>query len=526
MIDPKLRQRTTSPNPRPRIGANLSNEELLISFEKSVGPTLAPATLKGYAASIRDAIRYFRTAENQEIPVRAWTKTDLSSYIDFVQSNYCANFRQIPFRLPPAAKCDVDVWAGMLPAEEAVRAHCVSCSRFKQPMVAHRLNALGKWFRYLARVGAIPVNVMVDAISDFYDEKSHRQQETGERRRNPSPDEMRRLVNGTSHPQRRAFYAASAKWWLRPNEMFLLDRYASFGLPMPMGLSLPKGFASGFLAHPTLASFDQGGDMAYLPKSKGKTDKRKGNRWIVIDSELRPILMQHLAWWDSKVKRDPNGCPVTTKLWLNTRGGALQQNDLYTEAGFFYTDCERLGLMQPGDRQDSLRRWTAHCQRHFGEQVRQMANVPSDWSNHFRGDAFKDARGKYYEPPPEHVRKKYHELIPRIGFQPLPTGPSATIVTEAQSHRNILSREADHLRLRRTASSYRCVTITTAAGEEWIVPHRILPSILYALRAGRPRNATAPARTDPYTSRIHPATLLAVIRKALVILDSLPPSTS
>lgn len=165
----------------------------------------------------------------------------------------------------------------------------------------------------------------------------------------------------------------------------------------------------------------------YLPDTKGATDKRKGNRWLVIDAELRPIVEQYFHWWESTVRRDAQGRPVTTAMWLNERGTAQRMEDLYPR--YFYEDCERLGLMRaptehaPGERADTRRRWTAHCQRHFAEQVRQRTNVPSDCSNHFRGDAFRDARSDYYKPKPEHVRQKYHELVPLLGFQPLPDAP-------------------------------------------------------------------------------------------------------
>lgn len=214
---------------------------------------------------------------------------------------------------------------------------------------------------------------------------------------------------------RRFFYAASAKWWLRPNEMLMLDRYASLGIPTR---DRPAGFDNGFPANPGLKPYDKGRDLAYLPESKGALDKRKGNRWAVIDHELRPILDAALEWWDRTVECDENRRPVTTQLVLNMAGRALDQHRMYD--AYFYQDCERLGLMQPGDRQRPLRRWTAHCQRHFGEKLLEMHNVPDNWCNHFRGDRLHDARGHYFQPTPEQVREKYHELVPRIGFDPAP----------------------------------------------------------------------------------------------------------
>src|SRR5581483_4902931 len=119
---------------------------------------------------------------------------------------------------------------------------------------------LSKFFKFLAKIGAVPFNIMADVVSEFWEEDPI-DPDDSERRRNPTVEEQVRLVNETAHAQRRAFYACSAKWWFRPNEMFLLDRYASFGLPMPKGLPMPRGFEEGFRKHPHVKAFDEGGDM-------------------------------------------------------------------------------------------------------------------------------------------------------------------------------------------------------------------------------------------------------------------------
>jgi hypothetical protein len=264
-----------------------------------------------------------------------------------------------------------------------------------------------------------------------------------ERKRNPTIPEAVRLVNETAHVRRRGFYAASAKWGARPNEMLRLDRFLSFGLSLPEGMERAQGFENGFPAHPHLKPFSEGGQLVYLPEKRDaqgnpQKDKRTGNRWLVVDAELRPILEQVLADWDRSVKRHPEtGLPVGSGLWLNERGVPEQNDPVLGTAPselsqrWFYPECERLGLMRPaapasgfkGDRADPQRAWTAHCQRHLFEQVGQKAGVPSDWMNHFRGDAFTDARGAYYHPRPEDILAKYLSLMPRLGFKPLSEAP-------------------------------------------------------------------------------------------------------
>jgi hypothetical protein len=419
VIDPRLRQRAVA-TPRASTAslAGLSNEELLRDFERSLDGKLADNTLLGYTHSIRDAIRYFRTSEGEEVPVALWTRDAVWKYVQFVEDNYCANYHVIAYNPPPVATCRARVWLGAKNAETAARENCAGCPLFRRPIVKHRLNALCKFFKHLARRGVIQNNFMRDLREEHTEENPT--QRTGEKRRNPTVDEEVKLVNGTTHPQRRAFYATSAKWWYRPNEMRMLDRYASFGLPSPTG-EVPTGFEHGFTAHPELASFEDGGDLVYLPDTKGARDKRKGNRWSVIDRELRPILEQFFAWWEASVARDERGMPLTTSMWLGGTGRRLLDQRFYPT--FFTKDCLRLGLLTEQEVYNPKRNWTSHCQRHFGEQLLEMNNVPDSWCNHFRGDAFKDARGHYFAPTPQQVREKYRELVPLLGFKPLPDAP-------------------------------------------------------------------------------------------------------
>ena len=494
MIHPRARQRVETVPVRATVKRGVTNAELLAQFARSAEGRLSPAVIEKYVSGIRDAFRYFQTPEGREVPVAEWSKEGVWEYVHFMENNYCANYRQLPWAGESAASCVKRVWIGALPAAQASAEHCAGCPQFKRPDVRFRLHGLNKFYKYLARVGAVPVNFLQDVVGEHYEE-APKLAGSGERRRNPTVEEMLKLVNETAHPARRSFYAASAKWWFRPNEMLMLDRYASFGLATPDGVVAPDGFEDGFAAHRKLASFNEGGDLVYLPKTKGGTDKRKGNRWSVIDAELRPIIEQYFAWWDASVKRDETGRPVTTALWLNESGLALQQKGMYPR--FFTRDCERLGL-QKEDEPDARKRWTAHCQRHFGEQLRQIHNVPADWSNHFRGDAFKDARGHYYQPTPEHIRQKYHELIPLLGFQPLPTAARLRrgAQGEAAIHRSVLEAELARVRSQKQERMEgKCAQIV-GAGEVFVVPQRVVPSVLFALRASREGAEFATARDE------------------------------
>jgi hypothetical protein len=482
MVDPRVRQRVEIVPVRPGVRPGITNDELLQGFIRST--KLSQGALNSYSASIRDFLRFMKREDGREIPAREWTKDAIWAHLHFVEANYCASFQSVPFR-PDHSVCKQRIWIGGLPVAVAAQQHCKECPKFKRPMVQHRVNALSKFFKYITRVGAIPHNIMADVVADWWEENTA-QSGADERRRNPSVDEMVRLVNGTAHPQRRAFYATSAKWWFRPNEMFLLDRYASFGIRPPEGVPTPVGFDDGFPRHPHLKSFDDGGDLVYLPKKPGRPDKRHGNRWLVIDHELRPILDQHFAWWERTVARDKNGRPKTTSLWLTSRGTPLRQHLMYRT--LFHDDCLRLSLVTQEELDNPLRVWTAHCQRHFGEKLLETHNVPDNWCNHFRGDKLRDARGHYYKPNPDEVRQKYHEWVPLLGFKPLADEPALYTKTtsERDVHRRTLSDEIVRIRQQKRRLVQSASERLTSDRESLVVPRRIVAAILFALRLESP----------------------------------------
>lgn len=408
---------------------DLTNAELLGAFKEAMRGDLAEKTIEQYHNFARDAIHYFRTPTGKEIPVRKWTKQGMRKYVSHITNNYCANLRAVP--KPGRVRCEVEVWQGARDATEAVKT-CETCPLFKKLDAYHRLNGISRFFAYLAELDVVPYNFARDVLSEY--NKKRPEEPRGERKRNPTVEEEVRLVNGTAHPKRRFIYAATAKWGVRANELLMLDRYASLGLPMPPGVPEPRGFERGFNTNPQLRNYAQGGRCVWIPETKGKTDKRTGNRWLIVDDELRPITDAYLEWWERTVRRDGQGRPFTTDLIINNDGTPFSKKKAVDKLNqMFFEDCERLGLMLPGDRKKALRKWTSHCQRHHLEQRGEELEVPSDWLNHFRGDAFTDARGSYYEPRPEAVERKYLRHLPPVGFLPIPNVAGAMRGQEARA---------------------------------------------------------------------------------------------
>src|SRR5438067_2085428 len=135
-MDPRARQRQEVVPVRTTVQKDVSNAELLESFQRATAGKMSAKTLESYCGSLRDALRYF-TTEGREVPLRSWTKENVWAYVHFVEANYCASFAPAPFR-PEKAVCRQRVWIGTKPAEAAARENCASCPLFKRPTVVHR----------------------------------------------------------------------------------------------------------------------------------------------------------------------------------------------------------------------------------------------------------------------------------------------------------------------------------------------------------------------------------------------------
>ena len=507
-VDPHARRRQDSVVVRAGLSKTLTNAELVAAFARAQQGKLHPKTIEGYVSFVADAMAYARGEASAELHVSKWTRETLWEYIHYVEGNYCRSFRAVNAPWASGASCRKRVWIGLQPVETALSETCATCPRFESSPtgIQERLKALNRFWKFLTRSGVASANFVRDVASEYAADL--RRDARRERRRNPSVEEMVELVNETLNPRNRAFYACSAKWWFRPNEMMMLDRYASF------------------------PEFDRGGDLVVLPESKGALDKRKGNRVSVIDSELRPIIEQYFLWWERTVERTDDGSPAHTSMWLTMRGRPLEFDSNFY-AALFYPDCLRLGLMTEDDKRDPLRRWTAHCQRHFGEKLLMMNNCPDTWSKHFRGDVVKDARGHYFVPTPEQIREKYLEWVPKLGLAPLPQMQAASVIyapdRERAAHRAIFQKGIDRaLAWKRPTEPFRCQAIVRvgARGEILeqvaLVPRRYVPSYLFAVRNARPAERFE-ARPDvdapKYGRNFHSSKIIRLFKEAQAWLD-------
>lgn len=201
------------------------------------------------------------------------------------------------------------------------------------------LTVISSLYRWLVQAGHMPSNPAEPVAADFLERhKSFFE----ERKRNPNrrklqDDEVRLLVERT--PIRIAIIIAlQAKGFLRIHEVMKLRCSPDY-------LDLEGGWLD-------------------IPRDDEYGNKRLGvNHRVILDAELKALLLRYLTWRDAKVRRNDVGEPVTDKLCITNIGMAWTPNGF---AGNYkqqlHQHCIRLGLMT-GNETESHQRVNTHAFR-------------------------------------------------------------------------------------------------------------------------------------------------------------------
>ena len=102
-----------------------------------------------------------------------------------------------------------------------------------------------------------------------------------------------------------------------------------------------------------------------LPDDPEFGDKRKGNNRLIIMPSLRHVLVRYLRWREERVRRNPDGSPVTDKLVLTSKGEAWCPNGFQELINsHIHKQAVRLGLMTGEEDRRELE-INSHCYRGF-----------------------------------------------------------------------------------------------------------------------------------------------------------------
>jgi len=360
------------PVPPPTDGPRFtSNEAIATAWRDYQETRLQPVTLRHYAYEIRSFLD-------------AWTSTlattlqprDLRAYL--VQyGQRCQFYRRQGFPIAKGAFC----------VQKRDLAACGKglCPAY-QPLVfatvENHLKALVCLYDFLVGQEALPHNFVRDVKRAWIQE--HRHLNRSRSKRLLSHEDVRRLVEEASAPNRMILYALLAKTGARIKEVLLLrvDRDH---------MNLQEGWLK-------------------VPEFKGK---RRGNRYLVVDDELRHLLQDYFPWREARVQRDTNQQPSTHVLVLNYRGEPFNVDDETSLLKTVVTpDCVRLGLMRP--KESVTNRITPHRFRHYFSDALKKNGIDPYWWNVLRGDLPRGNEKTYVHPSLVEIRQQYRAFAPML----------------------------------------------------------------------------------------------------------------
>jgi len=219
------------------------------------------------------------------------------------------------------------------------------------------VNAFYEWLLEQGRVARNPmIGVMRDFLSRhsaLFDERRRKP-----RRRNLEVEEVRSLVENS--PLYRAIgYMLMAKCFLRIHEVLKLRVDSDF-------LDVEAGWMD-------------------IPTDWDLGNKRKGNKRIILDAELKRWMRRYLKWRDMVVKRNADGTPTTQTLLITMFGEpwGIGSNQNYNKA--LHGDAVRLNLMtgHETERKDKVQ---SHCYRAFATTYARAAGCGLSDIQILRGD--------------------------------------------------------------------------------------------------------------------------------------------
>lgn len=330
-------------------------------------------TLDLYSYSIAKFLAYWgerRLAELDEPGVWKW--------VDVLQTE-CRHLQRSGLSHNEGFLCHKKVFA----RAEAPPAACgyQVCKLF-QPLhpiaVAGHLKAVASFYSFLQRRGYVAVNPFKAVLQDYA--KEYPDRKFMGKRRQPTLQEVVRLINGTSNPRNKFLYALLAKTGLRISEALALT---------VEDVNLQ---ARTIRVHPH--------------------PKRGGKCVAFVDKELLEIYLRYGEWRELHVKRT-DGKPLTEALIISESTG-LALGEGRVNSYIFKNDIERLGLADWAAGKES--RITPHCLRHFFVGVLLRSGCSEFYIKHLRGDRINDVIGVYHDPTDEELGEQYVRHMPLFGI--------------------------------------------------------------------------------------------------------------
>lgn len=348
-----------------------SNEQLFHAWERHEATRLRPVTRQHYAYEVQlflDAWAPTLVTDIKAIDVRQYIRQF---------GERCQFFRRHSIQATQGPSC--------AKGQDLTRCGPASCPLYN-PLLAQtvekHLQALTRLYDFLVHEEQLPFNFVRDVKRSWKGENRHRFRQTAPFV--PTTEEVTRLINGTQPPNHKVIYAILAKTGIRIGEMLRLQ------------------------LDPDHMNLDQG--WMKIPEFPGK---RRGNRILIVDPELRSILRRYLEWRDRKVAKDEAGQPVTNRILVTAAGRPYKDgHETSIVVHMFRPDAIRLGICRAGA--DRPNRLNPHGLRHYFSNEIKRNEIDPYWWNVLRGDIPKGNEKRYIHPELAQVKAKYLQYAPTL----------------------------------------------------------------------------------------------------------------
>ncbi len=369
-----------------------ANDQLYEDWLKHALRTLKEKTWVRYKGVVRD---FIADLNHDDIKPPELTENQLLEWLEDKREGFwCKQF------MPTLIHTDGPTCrAGHEGVPDRCREKCGDRQLISHRTTYKKFEAVVHFYGWLARTYQTGANPATGAHSFYYEDHG----EAIKRRRKPhtpTVDEVRTLIDTTPHLNHAIMYAFAAKHGLRIHELFLLyidDKH----------MDLEAGWMK-------LREFED-------PRTGKPEGKRRGNRTLYLDWELRTLLKSYLRWRSRKMApgqtfKDEHGRDIKHQLVLNNKGAPMSRKFLASHQQFLRKDLERAGLLHGGGGYGNAITW--HAFRYFFSNHLDDRKCPSRDYRFLRGDVLRDTEGTYLiERGFDAAKAAYEEYGPIIQFK-------------------------------------------------------------------------------------------------------------
>ncbi|MHB1260969.1 MAG: hypothetical protein ACYC2H_04555 [Thermoplasmatota archaeon] len=359
-----------------------TNEDLIEAWRRNAATRLSDIVLHHRTIEIRRFMQQWGTILATELNV-----VELRTYVE-VYAGGCRNFRRGGMTPRPSQPPMPDRCAKKLDLS-ACSTTCPGYEPMNAPTVEKHLEAIKDFYDYLVELGLLPFNFL-EQVKKSWKKKNRHRMGRKSKKRHLTREEVLALVNGTPHWDRKITYSIGCKTGPRASEIGRLRVDPPWIDP----------------------------DLTWLriPPAGGNNGKRKGNDYLVVDNELRRLLVPYLQWRKQKLLRVHGNANAYPQLVIDQHGQPLpkgREAPSITEK--IKDDAIRLKMMSPDAKgADAV---TSHCLRRFFSNGCMDNGLYGTRLEILRGDKPKNRNEEAYgDFTDADIRAWYEEYAPVIGL--------------------------------------------------------------------------------------------------------------